>query len=291
MAATLACDRIMALWLRTDERKEAIKALEMVLEQISRVKLDVYRWKWIIIALHNALQAFMVLALRGSANFHLVKADDAEKYLAAIMEEGEPFPGEQLDFFLELYKKIKSNRMKMYVHSQPFKPTGNQTRRVKKLHSLRNDFIHFLPKGFSVEVGGMPEVVKDCLAIISFLAFESGNVTWSNTDEDAGEKVKFLLQQIDVEATAIERIYASILNDITTTDEGLLPIIERDFDRIAHELTYREQRVLEWLYGFHGEEQHTLDEIQRRWSVGEFRIKEIQAKAIDMICDIPPKVC
>ncbi len=178
------------------------------MEQISQVKSDVYRWKWVIIALHNALQGFMVLALRGSSNFHLVKADDADKYLAAIRGEGEPFPGEKLDYFLELYKKIKSKRMKMYVHSQPFKPSANQTRHVKKLHEFRNEFIHFLPKGFSLEVSGMPVVVKDCLSVISFLAFESGNVFWVEADEKAGEKVKILIEQISEESSSIEPDYS-----------------------------------------------------------------------------------
>lgn len=200
----------MEPWLRTDERKEAIKALEMVLEQISQVKADVYRWKWIIVALHNATQAFMVLALRGGSNFHLVKKVDTKKYLAAIRGEGEPFPNEQLDYFLDLYKKIKSDRMKMYVHSKPFKPSGNQTRRVKKLHRLRNEFIHFLPKGFSLELTGMPEIVKDCLSVISFLAFESGNVFWVEADQEAGEKLKDMIEKISREASSIEVIYSSV---------------------------------------------------------------------------------
>jgi len=72
---------------------------------------------------------------------------------------------------------------------------------------------------------------------------------------------------------------------------GVIPLIEHDFDRIVRMLTYREQGVLRWLYGFHGEAQHTLEEISRRWSVSEFRIREIQAKAIDLIRDNPPKVC
>lgn len=75
------------------------------------------------------------------------------------------------------------------------------------------------------------------------------------------------------------------------TYEEVIPIIERDIDRIDHGLTVREPRVLEWLYGFHGEVQHTLEEIQRRWSVSAFKIRVIQAKAIDLIRANPPKIC
>ena len=74
-----------------------------------------------------------------------------------------------------LYRK-PSDRMMMYGHSQPFKPQGTQTESVKMLNHLRNEFIHFLPKGWSLEASGLPQVVKDCVNIIAFLAFECGNV-------------------------------------------------------------------------------------------------------------------
>ncbi len=56
-------------------------------------------------------------------------------------------------------------------------------------------------------------------------------------------------------------------------DENVIPIIELDFDCIAHMFTYREQKVLTWLYGFHGEQQHTIEEIGQRFSVNRVAIK------------------
>jgi hypothetical protein len=56
----------MTHYLRTDEVEEAISAIEMVAESVAGVKADIYRWKWALIALHSAVQGFMVLALRGS---------------------------------------------------------------------------------------------------------------------------------------------------------------------------------------------------------------------------------
>lgn len=38
----------------------------MTLEQVRLVSDDPYRWKWTIIALHNALQGFLVHAVSGS---------------------------------------------------------------------------------------------------------------------------------------------------------------------------------------------------------------------------------
>ncbi len=74
-------------------------------------------------------------------------------------------------------------------------------------------------------------------------------------------------------------------------EDDIIPLFERDYDRIAHIFTYREQKVLELLYGFHGEQQHSFEEVGRRFGVTEVRIRQIQAKAIDKIRDIPPEVC
>jgi hypothetical protein len=54
----------MEIWLRTDETEEALSALEMAANSAKSLTNDLYYWKWVIIALHNSLQGFMVLALR-----------------------------------------------------------------------------------------------------------------------------------------------------------------------------------------------------------------------------------
>ena len=73
--------------------------------------------------------------------------------------------------------------------------------------------------------------------------------------------------------------------------DDAIPIFEHDFDRIAHMFIYREQKVLTWLYGFHGERQHTFEEISRRFGVTQVRIRQIQAQAIDKIRNILPDAC
>lgn len=48
--------------LDTDEALEAVLSLEMVRDQLLKVEQNLHYWKWVIIALHNALQGYMVLA-------------------------------------------------------------------------------------------------------------------------------------------------------------------------------------------------------------------------------------
>ena len=167
----------MELWLRTNEHEEAISALEMVAEASALVLKDNYRWKWVLIATHNVLQGFMVLALRRGNGLKTLKDKIAVKWLKAYSEGG-AYPKEELDTFLNLYKKVKSEQMIYLVHSQPFTANGNHDKSVKKLNSFRNEFIHFVPKSWSLELTGLPGICLDCLEVVEFLGWQSGNVPW-----------------------------------------------------------------------------------------------------------------
>ena len=170
----------MENWLETDESQEAVLALQLVSEQLAHLEAtgNSHYWIWIIVALHNALQGFMVLALRGSNNINVLTEDCAQEWLAAYERNDGKYPEQRLDNFLNLYKKIKSKPMRMYDNSRVFQPSGTQGRSVKKLNALRNDFVHFVPNGWAIEISDLTQIVNDCLNIISFLAFDCGNILW-----------------------------------------------------------------------------------------------------------------
>jgi len=157
----------MELYLRTDETEEAISALEMLSEITPFLVKDIYRWKWAIIATHNALQGFMVLALRHGNGLLALKDKIAAEWLKAYRDGGKR-PVEKLDNFLNLYKKVKSDRMKCYGHSKKLIAKSDHNWAVNKLNELRNEFVHFVPKGWSLELIGLPEICLNCLEIIEF---------------------------------------------------------------------------------------------------------------------------
>ena len=123
-------------------------------------------------------KALWFLPYVATNNIAILTPKSASEWLEAY-ENRSPFPKqERLDSFLNLYKKIKSDRMLMYGHSKKFSPQRTQGRNIKRLNQLRNEFIHFIPKGWSIEVSGLPQVCIDCLSIIEFLGWESGNIIW-----------------------------------------------------------------------------------------------------------------
>ncbi len=196
----------MEHWLRTDELHEAVLALQMTCEQVSRVRSDPHHWKWVILGLHNALQSFMVLALRGTNGLNVLTKERASQWMAAYKRGDSKYPELRLDSFLNLYDKIKSDRMEMSVDSQALKPSSTQDQSIKTLNRLRNEFIHFVPQGWSLELHGLPRIADDCLDVISFLAFECGNVIWH--DPKLEFQTRSLIKKTKRQVRLIEKAYS-----------------------------------------------------------------------------------
>ncbi len=78
--------------------------------------------------------------------------------------------------------------MLIYGHSLKFQPTGTQDGSVKFLNRLRNQFVHFTPMVWALELEGLPAIFVDSLDIAEFLAWQSNNVFW--TDAELKNRVK-----------------------------------------------------------------------------------------------------
>ncbi len=165
------------MWIRTNEQEEAIAALEAFARFLPLVKPDLFEWRWAILSLHTALHGFMVVAMRDSAGLSPLPDDLAAAWLQAY-GCGLPTPEERLDKFLNLYKKIKRNNVAALVQGRPFTPAGTQGYSVKLLNRLRNQFVHFLPASWSLEVTGLPHMCLDSLAVIDYLSRDYRDLLW-----------------------------------------------------------------------------------------------------------------
>ena len=192
--------------MRTDETEQAYKALEMTSEQLSQVIEDSHRWVWAIISLQMSLQGFMILALRNTNSLNVIRDDDAKKWMRAY-DNHKPLPVVKLDYFPNLYKKIKSETILINVYSKVFYSRDSHDSSVKRLNELRNEFIHFVPSHLSLEISGLPRIFKDCLEIIKFLVFDSGNISWD--DETLESNTRSLIDEISSIAVALEAKYSS----------------------------------------------------------------------------------
>jgi len=166
-------------WLRTDERIDALSSLHLYVDTISRTKEDPIYWKWSIISLHNSVQCVMSFHLGFGNDLLVMSQDDAEAWLEAH-DLGAEYPETKMDNFLNLYKKIKKHAILGYK----FVPNNGEGTSIKQLNKFRNEFVHFMPKGWSIEMSGMPKICCDCLNIVKKLGEGPINVRWE-TDKQA----------------------------------------------------------------------------------------------------------
>ena len=166
------------IWFRTDEIEDLITSMSMFAESCSRIIKDETFWKWAIISLHNALQATMVVYLRGSNDLRITRKKDAEAWMKAH-ETGDTYPETKMDNFLNLYGKLTKEQRDGYK----FGSSNQQDASVTNLNYFRNEFIHFMSMGLSINVYGMPAVCKDCLDIIDELKEHFLCIRWIDDDQ------------------------------------------------------------------------------------------------------------
>jgi len=99
--------------------------------------------------------------------------------------------------FAELYRRVKSDQMKQFIDSKPLPASPRFDSAIETLISLRNQFIHFVPKLWEISEEHMQTVVVPCLEIMRFLLLESGNTNASEAKEIGvrTEKLHSLLQK------------------------------------------------------------------------------------------------
>ncbi len=194
------------MYLRTDEEAEAANAMQMAARFSNELERNPRLWRWVIIALHNAAQGVMVLSLR-HGNGLLALTDECLRQWMKAHEDGTPYPEERLDTYLNLYKKVKRIETGQTGGNQRFVAKGAEDRHIKRLNSLRNEFIHFTPKNWSLEVDGLPQICRDASKLISFLGWETHNVLW-RSDQSKAEAMASHAQFINA-MQRIEQCYAN----------------------------------------------------------------------------------
>jgi hypothetical protein len=158
-------------WLRTDEREDAVRSLEWTCELADRVPGDIHVWKWLLIALHNTVQGYMVVALEKGDGLLPLRPRLATQWLRALEGKG-PFPVEKLDDFLALYGKIKAPAN----FQTPFSPSQDEDEQITRLNGFRGYFTHFTPKGWSLELAFLPPIVIASAAVIRWATFDAGAI-------------------------------------------------------------------------------------------------------------------
>jgi hypothetical protein len=152
-------------WIRTDEAEDVAGSIRHALRCAGFVSQDEQAWKWVALSLHSALQGACVCHLTTSFSpVGAVTSRNAAEWIAfadqsRVNPETE-CPRTELMPLPDLLKAVRK------PHS-----AGDRTNKngiaigegeldwLKRFHKgVRNQFIHFAPMGWSLEVSGIPEI-------------------------------------------------------------------------------------------------------------------------------------
>lgn len=185
-----------AKWLRVDERVDVISSLSLCLDCLEQVGTKPTMWKWAILSLHNAFQGAMVCHLSGTAQLGALTKKSAiawvdwhdrdrrgqiERIPDGVDKFGIPRfrfaarndhpPLERLADSKELFIRLSNARERFEDGvGAVLNITQEQSVSFKRLHSLRNDFSHFTPKGWAIELRGLPTIFLDVVHMIREIA-------------------------------------------------------------------------------------------------------------------------
>lgn len=156
---------IYAKWIRYDEHTNALDYLEKCFHFIKTVDKERQNWKWVIITLHGAMYGFAISACQGS-NSDSVILRTKKGYERLI------------DFDEALNRCQSPNLMRVNIDYKYYELSDQQKESIRKLHKVfRNNFEHFTPKSWSIEIHNMPVIILDCLDVVRKLIVYS-DVGW-----------------------------------------------------------------------------------------------------------------
>ena len=163
----------MKYHIEFNEKSNAIDCLERAFEYIQRVKKDPKLWKWVVISLFSSLYGFAICSIQGTNSKNVC--------------EGKK--GKLIGFKTALERCQNSERGKKKLSL-----TDTQSWAINKLHEeFRNNFQHFKPMLWAINIKGFPGIANDVLDVIRFLALNVSNSRGLSVS--AERKVKSLVFQ------------------------------------------------------------------------------------------------
>jgi hypothetical protein len=150
-------------WYRTDQWIDTAPSLEHLNESLRLLPEKADEWKWAILACHSALQGILICVLSGSSGMGCLDNKSMARVFEWIERSRTDFaaraPRERLAELPVLLSRSRDPNFMAEFGGMPMPIDGDADRDILLLHNLRNQFVHFAPRSWSVELGGLPRIV------------------------------------------------------------------------------------------------------------------------------------
>lgn len=191
-------------FLELDERENAIDNLEMAAYFLENIHTNM-KWKWEIIAIHQALYGFLICALQGTDARQTVydrKKDSGKAILLHVYRVPHDVIAVTFGVSVDKVKEWLSQPYLISIHEAlsrmkkreclpswsnvvPLVVSKEEEDSIERLtNEFRNEFEHFVPKAWLIDTLGMPNIIRHVVRVIHFVALESNCVTYSKEQEN-----------------------------------------------------------------------------------------------------------
>ena len=144
------------------EESSAVDYLEKTLGFIKTAVRDPIEWKWVVLAIHGALYGFMICTLKGT---------DPDN--VCVTTKGGHV--KLIDFRAALKRCQQPELMSISGFTNVLQLTHNEHLALNMIHDdFRNQFLHYRPTLWSIEVTGMPFVTNLGLDVLRKVALDMG---------------------------------------------------------------------------------------------------------------------
>ena len=177
----MAIRRPRPKWLRFTEETNALDYLERAGEFIRLTETDQRAWKWAILSLHGALYGFAIVACKGTSPDIVTRTTKRGRRYLLSLEEALRMCQDQ-------------TWMGTLEGGQALSLSPSQSDSVRKVKAtLRNNFEHYTPGGWSIEIHGLPTIAMDILDVIRFLSVET--FRYQNLKQRQRRKIRSIVFQ------------------------------------------------------------------------------------------------
>lgn len=177
-----------AIWIRTDEAEDVAASVRHALRCWPLAKEDDQAWKWVMLALHAALQGALVCHLVTTATpLGVVTDRNAQEwvdYFERYRSDTTVRPPKTR--LLDLPELIKLARKPGSAgdgrQGGLVRVSDQELAWLRRIHTeIRNQFVHFEPMGWAVDVSGVPSLARLIASVVS----DTLQVGWAFRHKDS----------------------------------------------------------------------------------------------------------
>jgi hypothetical protein len=190
-----------------DEFEDAVVALELVATLSGDVRENPSLWKWMIIGAQNAVQAAMVLVLKGTDGCGALQVSSQQKnreWWLQDSEEDDDQP-QQPKVFMDYYEALLCRvKQQQFMEGPPLVVSAEDCKRLKSLNKLRGKFAHFNPKGWRIEIKLLLSIMTATLDTIEHLLTTQDRVRVTFSDNQQERRIGTALKTLRTKLDLIE---------------------------------------------------------------------------------------